>query len=129
MITAASPPLNGATPAVTPALRPPESAAAGALPAEAALRAPTRAPVAPRVQFDPDKVMRNLREAIDEMNSRLAGSGRHLGFALDDVLNSPIVTVRNTETGEVIRQIPSEAVVRVAHTLDQLKGLLLDATT
>jgi flagellar protein FlaG len=52
-----------------------------------------------------------------------------LGFAMDDTLNSPVVTVRSTQTGEVIRQIPSEAVIRVAHTLDELKGLLHDAVS
>jgi uncharacterized FlaG/YvyC family protein len=37
------------------------------------------------------------------------------------------VTVKSTATGEVIRQIPSEAVLRVAHTFEALKGLLHDA--
>jgi flagellar protein FlaG len=45
---------------------------------------------------------------------------------MDDVLNTPVVTVKSTKTGEVIRQIPSEAVIRVAHTFEQLKGLLVD---
>jgi len=37
--------------------------------------------------------------------------------------------VTNTQTGELVRQIPSDAVIKVAHTLEDLKGLLYDATT
>lgn len=86
-------------------------------------------PVAPRVEFDPVKVRENLELAIEHMNKQLASSGRSLGFTFDDVLNRPVVTVKNTSTGEVIRQIPNEAVIRVAHTLDALKGLLHDEST
>jgi uncharacterized FlaG/YvyC family protein len=32
--------------------------------------------------------------------------------------------VRNTSTGEVVRQIPSEDVLRVAHKMDALRGIL-----
>jgi flagellar protein FlaG len=90
---------------------------------------PIQPPSAPRVSYDPIKLQDNLRAAIEHLNQQLASSGRTLGFAMDDTLNSPVVTVRSTQTGEVIRQIPSEAVIRVAHTLDELKGLLHDAVS
>lgn len=84
-------------------------------------------PAAPRVSYDPGKLRENLQAAVEHLNKQLASSGRSLGFSMDDNINRPVVTVRSTQTGEVIRQIPSEAVVRVAHTLDELKGLLHDA--
>lgn len=87
--------------------------------------APLR-PVESKVQFDPEKLHENLKQAIEELNRHLADSGRTLGIRMDDVLNTPVVTVKNTKTGEVVRQIPSEAVIRVAHTFEQLKGLLVD---
>lgn len=83
-------------------------------------------PAKPWIQFDPQKLHENLKEAIAQLNKQLADSGRTLGIAMDDVLNSPVVTVKSTKTGEVIRQIPSEAVVKAAHTIEQLKGLLVD---
>jgi flagellar protein FlaG len=86
-------------------------------------------PVRPAVDFDPERVRKNLQDAVEHLNKQLIDSGRSLGFRMDDALNRPIVTVRNSNTGEVVRQIPSEAVIRVAHTLDELKGLLYDATT
>ena len=53
---------------------------------------------------------------------------RDLGFSMDDKINTFVVTVRNTETGQVIRQIPTEAVVKFAHNLEDLKGLLFNQT-
>jgi uncharacterized FlaG/YvyC family protein len=38
-----------------------------------------------------------------------------------------VVTVTNQETGEVIRQIPNEVVIRMARSIDQTKGNLLNA--
>jgi flagellar protein FlaG len=86
-------------------------------------------PPPPRIEYDPTKLRENLQSAIEHLNKQLASSGRNLGFSMDEVMNRPIVTVRSTQTGEVIRQIPSEAVIKVAHTLDALKGLLHDAST
>lgn len=91
--------------------------------------APRAVAAAPRVAHDPVKLQENLREAVDQLNKQLASSGRSIGFSYDEVANAPVVTVKSTATGEVIRQIPSEAVLRVAHTFEALKGLLHDATT
>ena len=118
--------------------RPELPEAALKLPVRAAPEAPQPVPMpvapramaaAPRVAHDPVKLQENLREAVDQLNKQLASSGRSLGFSFDEVLNAPVVTVKSTSTGEVIRQIPSEAVLRVAHTFEALKGLLHDATT
>jgi flagellar protein FlaG len=86
-------------------------------------------PSPPRINYDPVKLRENLRLAIDHLNEQLASSGRSLGFSMDSVINYPVVTVRRIDTGEVIRQIPSEAVVKAAHTIETLKGLLYDATS
>jgi len=79
--------------------------------------------------FDAEAMRKNLQAAIEHLNKELASAGRNLGFTVDDVLNRPIVKVTNTQTGEVVRQIPSDAVIKVAHTFEELKGLLYDATS
>lgn len=96
-------------------------------PATEVVRAPAPArPPEPKIQFDPQKLHENLKEAIAQLNKQLSDSGRTLGIRMDDVLNTPVVTVKSAKTGEVIRQIPSEAVIKAAHTIEQLKGLLVD---
>jgi len=36
------------------------------------------------------------------------------------------VTVRNTKTGEVVRQIPNEVVIKIAQNIDSSKGAIED---
>ena len=46
---------------------------------------------------------------------------------LAEKLGMPVVVVTNSQTGEVVRQIPNEVVVRVAHNLEAFKGMLHNA--
>ncbi len=43
---------------------------------------------------------------------------------MDETMNRPVVTVGNTATGEVVRQIPTEVIVKVAHSIEDIKGVL-----
>ena len=84
-------------------------------------------PVLPKktdFKVDPQQVRQNLEQAIGHLNELMRDGGRGLNFSMDPALNRPVVYVKNAETGEVIRQIPNEVVVRVAHSIEELKGLL-----
>jgi uncharacterized FlaG/YvyC family protein len=78
------------------------------------------------VQFDAEAQRKNIQKTLEELNNQMKQTGRNLNFKMDDALHMPIVTVTNSQTGEVIRQIPNEVVVRVAHNLQDLKGMLLN---
>jgi len=54
----------------------------------------------------------------------MSDGGRGLHFSIDDKMRMPVILVKNRESGEVIRQIPNEVVIKVAHSIDDLKGLL-----
>jgi flagellar protein FlaG len=75
---------------------------------------------------DQQERMENLREAMEKLNNQAAKTARSLNFTIDEKLNRQIITVSNKETGEVVRQIPTEVVLRVAHSIEDIKGLLLD---
>ena len=55
-----------------------------------------------------------------------AASGRSLEFKVDEESKQSYVTVRDTTTGEVIRQIPSEEVRDLKRRIDQMIGLLFN---
>jgi flagellar protein FlaG len=74
---------------------------------------------------DPQEARRTLKEATEHLNKQMTQNKRDLSFSVDDVANKIVVTVKNRE-GEVVRQIPSETALRVAHNLDDMKGLLQD---
>ena len=87
------------------------------------------APVVPTklsVPVDLERMQHNLEVAINHLNEKMRDGGRNITFAMDQTLGRPIVVVRKEDTGEVIRQIPNEAVVKVAHNLEALKGMLMN---
>ncbi|MSQ64732.1 MAG: flagellar protein FlaG [Limnohabitans sp.] len=84
------------------------------------------APAKSEVPVDMERMKQNLEVTIGRLNEQMRDGGRNVTFAMDEALGRPIVVVRNEDTGEVIRQIPNEAVVKVAHNIEALKGLLLN---
>ena len=86
-----------------------------------------RAPKPNQINFDPAKLQENLSQAIIMLNKQMQDTNQGLCFSVDKSVPVPIVTVRNISTGEVIRQLPSEAAVKMAHHLDSLKGFLHSA--
>jgi flagellar protein FlaG len=67
-----------------------------------------------------------LEEAIRTLNDKMAASPKDLRFSVDEISKRLLVVVTNEDTGEVIRQVPAEAVLRVAHNIEALKGVLFD---
>ena len=101
-----------------------------AAPAAPAVSAAPAVPKAPAIKVeplvDPKQMRENLQEAIEKLNDQVERNGRGLNFSVDDRLNRPIITVRSTATGEVVRTIPNEVVIKVAHNIEDIKGLLMD---
>jgi flagellar protein FlaG len=71
-------------------------------------------------------VVDDIREAIDTLNDALAKSPTKAIISRDDQLNRFIVKIADERSGEVIREIPSEAVLKFARNLREIKGLLFD---
>jgi len=76
-------------------------------------------------KFNAAENRKNLQEAVSMLNQQVASHKNGLGFSINDSIDVPVVTVKNTVTGEVVRQIPNEVVIRVAQNIDIVqKGLL-----
>ncbi len=93
---------------------------------------PPRAPVevpSPRAQLptDAEKMVRQFKDVVDQLNRQMQANNRNLGFGIDRRINTFVITVTDKASGEVIRQLPAEAVVRVAHSIEDLKGVLYSA--
>ena len=76
--------------------------------------------------FRTDEMRKNMKEAVTRLNEQMEGNGRHLRFSLDEDIHRAVITVKNRQTGEVVRQIPTEVAVKMAHSIEDLKGLLFD---
>lgn len=77
-------------------------------------------------KVDLKSLQKIVQEAIDGLNEQMREGNRSLNFSMDAQVNRVVITVRNTESGEVVRQIPDEAILRVAHNLKKIRGLLLN---
>lgn len=64
-----------------------------------------------------------LSKNLQQLNDGLRSFG--LKFELSDTDHQVITRVVDRETGELIRQIPSEEVLRIARSLHETLGLLL----
>jgi len=79
------------------------------------------------IRVDTEAMKKNLDVAISHLNEMMRDGGRNLSFEIDPSRKGqPVVIVRKEDTGEVIRQIPNPEVLKVAHSIDALKGLLMN---
>jgi flagellar protein FlaG len=76
-----------------------------------------------------------LQQAIDVVNQAVALDQRSLSFSIDDVSGRSVIKVVDFETDELIKQIPSEELLKVAQDIKRLQeemgqsiGLLIDKT-
>jgi flagellar protein FlaG len=76
--------------------------------------------------YDPKQERAKLQQAVDQLNSQMKEKNRDLSFNLDERVNRTIITVKKMETGEVVRQIPTEEVLKMAHSIEDMKGLLFN---
>ena len=67
-----------------------------------------------------------LSKAVDELSLHAQSISRDLEFSVDEELGRTVITVYDSKTEEVIRQIPSEEVIALArHLSDQQNSVLL----
>ena len=68
-----------------------------------------------------------LQSAVVAINRAMQLSNHNLEFSVDPGTKEPVVRVVDTETGEVIRQIPSKETLEIASSIDQFlqRGVLL----
>ena len=66
-----------------------------------------------------------LDQAAKAVSDFVKTANSSLEFYVDEETGIDVVKVVDKNTKEVIRQIPSEEIVAIAHALDNLKGLLI----
>ena len=76
------------------------------------------------IKIDLERETQDLRAAIGKLNEMMQANARSVSFAMDEKLGRPIVYIKNATTGEIVRQIPNEVIVQLAHSIDDFKGLL-----
>ncbi|MFJ4457758.1 flagellar protein FlaG [Pseudomonas sp. NPDC089392] len=68
----------------------------------------------------------DLEKAVGEIRDFVQSSQRQLDFSIDDSTGRVVVKVIATQSGEVIRQLPSELALKLAQSLSEASSLLFD---
>lgn len=67
-----------------------------------------------------------VAKAAQQIQSFVQSMGHNLNFSIDSTTGYHIVRVTNPETGETIRQLPSEELLRIAQSFEQLNAALVN---
>ena len=68
----------------------------------------------------------DIKTAVDELNSQLEDQKIHVNFGVDEDTGRIVVMVKDSETGETVRQIPSEATLDFARNAQKGIGISVD---
>ena len=63
-----------------------------------------------------------LDKALDEINEQMKAWSTQLQFEIDPNVHQVVVSVVDSESGDVIRTIPSEAVLKIAKMIVNMQG-------
>jgi flagellar protein FlaG len=91
--------------------------------ASAAAQQP-KVPAGPEAEKEPEHL--DLEKAVTDIREFVQATQRQLDFSIDNSSGRVVVKVIATDSGEVIRQIPSETALKLAQNLSDASHLLFD---
>lgn len=100
---------------------PPQAAATAKDPLVAPVKVQEAAP-----SEDKPHTREDLEKAVGDIRDFVQSSQRKLDFSIDDSTGQVVVKVIATESGDVIRQLPSETALKLAQSLSEAGSLLFD---
>ena len=65
---------------------------------------------------------KEINRATKEVSGYIQNITRELNFSVDEELGKTVITVIDDETGDVIRQIPSEEILELAKNIANMKN-------
>lgn len=66
-----------------------------------------------------------LHDALKKIKEAMPPSAQNLQFSMDDETGQTVIKIIDEQTQTVLRQIPRQELIDIAHALNKLQGLLL----
>lgn len=82
--------------------------------------------VSASIQEQTDLSVERLEETVEKLNELMRDGQRSLSFSVDKELDEVVVKVMDTETEEIIRQIPNEETLKFAKDLEGVIGVIFN---
>lgn len=87
---------------------------------------PSTQPVEQAKQASPQPTAAQLKDVLDGINKSLKQSNINLQFNIDTETKRPVIKLVDSETGETIRQFPTEDALAISRAIDRIQqGMLL----
>jgi flagellar protein FlaG len=67
----------------------------------------------------------SVQDAVKRLSEFVASTNSEINFSVDQVSGVQVVKVMDKQSGDVIRQFPSEEAIQLAQVLDKIQGLLV----
>lgn len=67
-----------------------------------------------------------LEKTLEQLNESMKAWSTGMRFDIDEDAQRIVVSIIDSTTGEVLRSVPSEAVIRIAKMIAQLQGNAID---
>jgi len=83
----------------------------------------TNAPQSDNSSSRADKA--TLEHAVKRISEYVSASRPEISFTIDETTGTQVVKIVDSQSQEVIRQMPSKEAIQIAQALDKLQGLLV----
>ena len=67
-----------------------------------------------------------FEKAVEELNQNINMFNSKISFSVDDDTGKTVIKISEKDTNKVIREIPPEALLRLASKLNEIIGMLFD---
>lgn len=79
-------------------------------------------------QSQPQPSQEQVEQAVEAVQKAVEPVAQNLQFSIDKETGKTIISVVDSVTNEVIRQIPGEEILAIAKAIDRMQGLLFKQT-
>ena len=94
--------------------------------AQATVQDKNRDAIQPVKAVNPAEITEKIERSINKLNDLMAKGQRSLNFSVDRSSDQVVVRVVDTNTDEIIRQIPNEESIRLAEYIDGMVGVIFN---
>lgn len=84
------------------------------------------APQFEQPEVSPTQMIDAVKAAVETLNARMKDSSRSLEFSMDEVAKRSVIRVIDKTSGDIIRQLPNEDVLRAVRNIEVLRGILFE---
>ena len=81
---------------------------------------------APVAKVDDAKMQQRIEESVEKLNASFQKKELSVEFSTDEDTNRQVIKLRDSDTGDVYMQLPSDAVLAASKNLDKMLGIFFD---